>query len=69
MENSRTKAKSERFRDAHVYYAMRIWVYSYGLLIYNGVAISLTGESGAAKTGALYAALSIWGKPKDLYCA
>ena len=32
----------------------------------SGVAISLTGESGAAKTGALYAALSIWGKPKDL---
>ena len=32
----------------------------------TGVAISLTGESGAAKTGALYAALSIWGKPKDL---
>jgi uncharacterized protein (DUF927 family) len=32
----------------------------------TGVAISLTGESGAAKTGALYGALSIWGKPKDL---
>jgi uncharacterized protein (DUF927 family) len=32
----------------------------------TGVAISLTGESGAAKTGALYSALSIWGKPKDL---
>ena len=32
----------------------------------TGVAISLTGESGAAKTGALYGALSIWGTPKDL---
>lgn len=32
----------------------------------TGVAISLTGESGAAKTGALYSALSIWGKPKDI---
>jgi hypothetical protein len=32
----------------------------------TGVAISLTGESGAAKTGALYGALSVWGKPKDL---
>ena len=33
----------------------------------TGVAISLTGESGAAKTGALYSALSIWGKPKKTY--
>jgi hypothetical protein len=32
----------------------------------SGVTISLTGESGAAKTGALYANLSIWGHPKDL---
>ena len=32
----------------------------------TGVAISLTGESGAAKTGALYSALSIWGQPKNL---
>ena len=32
----------------------------------SGVTISLTGESGAAKTGALYGALSIWGHPKDL---
>ena len=32
----------------------------------SGVTISLTGESGAAKTGALYSALSLWGHPKDL---
>jgi hypothetical protein len=32
----------------------------------SGVTISLTGESGAAKTGALYGALSAWGNPKDL---
>lgn len=32
----------------------------------SGVTISLTGESGAAKTGALYSCLSIWGNPKDL---
>jgi hypothetical protein len=32
----------------------------------SGVTISLTGESGAAKTGALYSALSVWGNPKDL---
>ena len=32
----------------------------------SGVTICLTGESGAAKTGALYSALSIWGNPKDL---
>jgi hypothetical protein len=32
----------------------------------SGVTICLTGESGAAKTGALYAALSVWGNPKDL---
>ena len=32
----------------------------------SGVAVSLTGTSGAGKTGALYAALSIWGNPKDL---
>ena len=29
-----------------------------------GVAISLTGESGSAKTGALKAATSIWGNLK-----
>lgn len=32
----------------------------------SGVTICLTGESGAAKTGALYSALSLWGNPKDL---
>ena len=32
----------------------------------SGVAISLTGTSGAGKTGALFSALSIWGNPKDL---
>ena len=32
----------------------------------SGVTMCLTGESGAAKTGALYAALSVWGNPKDL---
>ena len=32
----------------------------------SGVTICLTGESGAAKTGALYANLSVWGNPKDL---
>jgi len=32
----------------------------------SGVTISLTGESGAAKTGALYSSLSVWGNPKDL---
>ena len=32
----------------------------------SGVTISLTGESGAAKTGALYGALSVWGHPKNL---
>ena len=32
----------------------------------SGVTISLTGESGAAKTGALYSCLSVWGNPKDL---
>jgi hypothetical protein len=32
----------------------------------SGVTICLTGESGAAKTGALYSNLSIWGNPKDL---
>ena len=31
-----------------------------------GVTLCLTGESGAAKTGALYGALSVWGNPKDL---
>lgn len=32
----------------------------------SGVTISLTGESGAAKTGALYGALSLWADPKHI---
>lgn len=32
----------------------------------SGVTMGLSGKSGAAKTGALYGALSIWGNPKDL---
>jgi len=32
----------------------------------SGVSISLTGDTGAGKTGALYSALSIWGHPKHL---
>lgn len=32
----------------------------------SGVTISLTGESGAAKTGALYGCLSVWANPKDI---
>jgi hypothetical protein len=32
----------------------------------SGVTIALTGESGAAKTGAMYGALSAFGHPKDL---
>jgi hypothetical protein len=32
----------------------------------SGVSVSYTGESGGAKTGALYAALSIFGDPKEL---
>jgi hypothetical protein len=32
----------------------------------SGVAMSLLGRSGSAKTGALYSALSIFGNPKDL---
>jgi len=32
----------------------------------SGVTLCLTGESGAAKTGALYSCLSLWGNPKDL---
>lgn len=32
----------------------------------NGVTLSLFGESGAGKTGALYGAMSIWGKPDSL---
>lgn len=35
----------------------------------SGGAISLTGPSGNAKTGALYAALSIYGSPKELSVA
>lgn len=31
-----------------------------------GVSVSLTGKSGAAKTGALYGALSVFGKPEPL---
>jgi hypothetical protein len=32
----------------------------------DGVSLSYEGESGSAKTGALYAALSVWGNPKKL---
>ncbi len=32
----------------------------------SGASISLTGDTGAGKTGALYSALSIWGHPKNL---
>ena len=32
----------------------------------SGVAISLHGLSGCAKTGAMYAGLSVWGQPKEL---
>lgn len=32
----------------------------------SGVTIGLVGDSGAAKTGALYGALSVWGQPKGL---
>jgi uncharacterized protein (DUF927 family) len=32
----------------------------------NGVILSLYGESGNGKTGALYGALSIWGQPENL---
>jgi len=32
----------------------------------SGVTVSLTGRSGNAKTGAMYAGLSIFGHPKDL---
>ena len=32
----------------------------------SGVTISFTGQSGVAKTGALYGALSVWGNPKEL---
>lgn len=32
----------------------------------SGAVISLIGQSGVAKTGALYACLSIWGNPKEL---
>ena len=32
----------------------------------SGITLTLTGKSGAAKTGALYSALSVWGNPKDL---
>tara|TARA_R110000765_G_scaffold93327_1_gene176074 strand:- start:2088 stop:4892 length:2805 start_codon:yes stop_codon:yes gene_type:complete len=32
----------------------------------SGVTISLTGDSGSGKTGALYGSLSVWGNPKDL---
>jgi len=31
----------------------------------SGVTVSLTGRSGNAKTGAMYAGLSIFGHPKD----
>lgn len=32
----------------------------------NGIVLSLYGDSGAGKTGALYAAMSIWGAPENL---
>jgi hypothetical protein len=32
----------------------------------DGVSLSYEGESGAAKSGSLYAALSVWGNPKKL---
>jgi hypothetical protein len=32
----------------------------------DGVSLSYEGESGAAKSGALYAALSVWGNPKKM---
>lgn len=32
----------------------------------NGIVLSLFGESGAGKTGALYSAMSIWGSPESL---
>lgn len=35
----------------------------------SGGTISLAGESGAAKTGAMYAQLSAWGNPKDISAA
>jgi len=34
-----------------------------------GVTLALTGKSGSAKTGALYAALSVWGDPKAMSIA
>jgi hypothetical protein len=37
-----------------------------GLTSTSGAAICYMGKSGSAKTGALYAALSIYGNPKDL---
>lgn len=32
----------------------------------NGIVLSLYGDSGAGKTGALYSAMSIWGSPESL---
>ena len=32
----------------------------------SGVVVSFQGKSGSAKTGSLYAALSVWGNPKEL---
>ena len=32
----------------------------------NGIVLSLFGDSGAGKTGALYSAMSIWGAPENL---
>jgi hypothetical protein len=32
----------------------------------SGVTVCLLGKSGTAKTGAMYAGLSVWGHPKDL---
>lgn len=35
----------------------------------SGASISLTGKSGAAKTGALFSAIGLWGNPKELCLA
>jgi len=35
----------------------------------QGVTMAISGESGAAKSGALYAALSVWGNPKGMSIA
>lgn len=37
-----------------------------GLTSTSGVVVSFQGKSGSAKTGAMYAGLSVWGNPKEL---